>query len=40
MSAITTVSGTLTIDGPGAVDFPDLATQGGFIMLQRMLVHL
>jgi prefoldin subunit 5 len=31
MGAITTVSGTLTIDGPGAVDFPELATQGGFI---------
>jgi prefoldin subunit 5 len=31
MGAITTVSGTLTIDGPSAVDFPELATQGGFI---------
>ena len=26
-----TVSGTLTINGPGSVEFPDLATQGGAI---------
>ena len=31
MGAITTVSGTLTINGPGSVEFPDLATQGGAI---------
>ena len=29
MGAITTVSGTLTVNGPGSVEFPDLATQGG-----------
>ncbi len=31
MGAIATVSGTLTINGPGSVEFPDLATQGGAI---------
>ena len=31
MSAITTVSGTLKVNGPAEVDFPELATQGGAI---------
>ena len=31
MGAITTVSGTLTVNGPASIEFPDLATQGGFI---------
>ena len=31
MGAVTTVSGTLTINGVSAVDMPDLATQGGAI---------
>ena len=31
MGAVTTVSGTLTVNGPSTVEFPDLATQGGAI---------
>ena len=31
MGAITTVSGTLSVNGPASIEFPDLATQGGAI---------
>jgi prefoldin subunit 5 len=40
MSAITTVSGTLTANGPSSIDFPELATQGGAISVSNAATFL
>ena len=40
MPAVTTVSGTLDVNGPASVEFPDLATQGGKISARNASVFL